>query len=67
MWICKKCGEKITGSVSGTIKGGWGYPSKDGNIDILNDYNLDYKVDCFDCPECGTFGTYLEEIAVWED
>lgn len=30
-WICKKCGGKITASVSGTIKGGWGYPDKDGN------------------------------------
>lgn len=64
-WICKKCGGKITASVSGTIKGGWGYPDKDGNADILSDYNLDYEVDCYDCEECGKFGTALEEIAKW--
>ncbi|GAA6326215.1 hypothetical protein F350042L8_33130 [Fusobacterium ulcerans] len=67
MWKCKKCGGKITASVSGTIKGGWGYPNKDGNADILSDYNLDYEVDCYDCEECGKFGTDLDEIAVWED
>lgn len=67
MWICKKCGSKITGDVSGTIDNGWGYPDKDGCISILDDYILDYAVDHFVCSECGAESKDLEEIAVWED
>ncbi|OFL92941.1 hypothetical protein [Fusobacterium sp. HMSC073F01] len=67
MWICKKCGSKITGDVSGTIDNGWGYPDEDGSISMLDDYSLDYAVDHFVCSECGELSKNLEEIAVWED
>lgn len=64
-WICKKCGGKITGDVSGTIDNGWGYPDADGCISSLDDYNLDYSVDYFVCPECGELSKNLEDIAKW--
>jgi hypothetical protein len=67
MWICKECGGKITASVSGTIKGGWGYPDKDGDVTSLVNYSLDYQADDFTRDDCGKHSKNLEEIAVWED
>lgn len=67
MWKCKECGGEIIASVSGTIKGGWGYPNKDGDVTSLVNYSLDYQADDFTCDDCDKYSKNLEEIAVWED